>query len=364
MRGGARCRATACTTLSDLGSRLIAGARRERAPRLHLPSARSPGPDRKQVTRVADNEPRSAPDELELDPRDGAYLFVREWRGLSPSLSPNLDDAELSLKLTRTTAFLLPSDAPQELLEHFCFSDSAPWPLLASESHREQEEWDEECRACWATDRHPPSRPKQSCPEMLLRAWDLLGWLSCEPGPWVGPYAKQVFLHLPEAEAQDLCDALNEYHDGGDPSRRFGFLAASVLTPAKLLQAQRSVEDWKGSRLTDDAERLRTMLPGAARRTGGNAPDSMLPTASERTAPPGFLSASDLATRLGVDPESLRKRLERRREKSPGGQWFKEVANPTSRTPTYLYEEGYAETVADGMLRGPSGKASGKRPAT
>lgn len=71
-----------------------------------------------------------------------------------------------------------------------------------------------------------------------------------------------------------------------------------------------------------------------------------------------MLHVAALAEMFGVDPEALRKRLERWRDKNQSG-WI-EAANPVSREPKYLYQVGTVRPIA--MQLRASAEASVNRP--
>jgi hypothetical protein len=78
----------------------------------------------------------------------------------------------------------------------------------------------------------------------------------------------------------------------------------------------------------------------------------------------GYYSVADLAGMAGVDPEALRKRLDRWRRKNPGGEFIQNTER-RSREPGYLYSRDAVIPVIEALKTciGTSGIASAKRPA-
>jgi hypothetical protein len=75
----------------------------------------------------------------------------------------------------------------------------------------------------------------------------------------------------------------------------------------------------------------------------------------------GMFTAGDLAARFLVDPEALRKRLERWRKMNTGGGGWIENTDATSREPRYSYQLGRVRHIIAAMSA--SDDASGERPA-
>lgn len=75
----------------------------------------------------------------------------------------------------------------------------------------------------------------------------------------------------------------------------------------------------------------------------------------------GMFTSSDLAERFGVNAETLRKRLDRWREKNVTSRDWTENEGATSRDPKYLYRLGAVRHLI--ALLQASGESSGERPA-